>query len=102
MPNLAGIHDPAMSADDLTKDLGRMMTAVDLPAFHFAKRTAYAPGIACGNVLTGVENNLRQPAKDEARGLWLMLDGEILNSRELAVRMGRDDLTDDAEIALAM
>jgi asparagine synthetase B (glutamine-hydrolysing) len=103
VPNLVGIHDPRAKGEDLSRDLDRMMAAVDLPSFRFEKRRAFGPGIACGNVLTGVENNLLQPAKDEARGLWLMLDGEILSSAELAAELRIDAReVDDAHVALAM
>lgn len=106
MPNLVGIHDPTAGPEELARDLARMMAAVDLPSFRFIKRSVVSAHIGCGNVLTGVEDNLSQPARDEARGLWLMLDGEILNASELAKdlawRGSAGERRDDAEIALAM
>lgn len=106
MPNLVGIHDPTESRESLERDLAHMMRAVDLPRFPYVRATVTGPGIACGNVLTGVENNLSQPARDPSRGLWLMLDGEILNSgdleRELGLERARMERLDDAGIALAM
>jgi asparagine synthetase B (glutamine-hydrolysing) len=105
VPNLVGIHDATASEEELERDLARMIAAVDLPAFPFTKRTAKGRGIAVGNVLTGVENNLAQPARDEGRGLWLMLDGEILNARDLArsqLRGALGDDPDDSRVALAL
>lgn len=105
MPNLVGIHDPTAPADDLARDLSRMMKAIDLPAFRFTRRSELDPPIAVGNILTGVEHNTSQPARDEARGLWLMLDGELLGARELArdlQKMGiAVDPLDDPAVALA-
>src|SRR6185436_102858 len=105
VPNLVGIHDPTAPADDLARDLSRMMKAVDLPAFHFARRTELDPPIACGNILTGVENNMSQPARDEKRGLWLMLDGELLGAGELSEELEKRGVSvagkDDAGLALA-
>src|SRR5438552_1621816 len=64
VPSLVGIHDPTSSEEELDRDLAKMIAAVDLPAFPFLKKTAKGKGIAAGNVLTGVENNLKQPARD--------------------------------------
>jgi hypothetical protein len=105
VPNLVGIHDPTAPADDLARDLMKMMAAVDYAAFPFTKRTQVDPPLACGNVLTGVENNLSQPVIDDRRGLWLMLDGELLGTRELAREIERAGVSvegkDDAGLALA-
>lgn len=104
MPNLVGVHDPSATPEVLGRDLARMMRAVDLPAFPFVRRTVAGDAIACGNVLTGVEPNTHQPARDPERGLWLMLDGEVVNARELARELARRGLErfteDDSTIAL--
>jgi hypothetical protein len=107
MPNLVGIHDPTAAEDELARDLSRMMTAVDLPAFRFTRRTIVSAPIACGNVLTGIERNLSQPVKNDARGVWLMLDGEILNADELRGDLAQRGFPaaaedDDAKVALDM
>lgn len=105
MPNLVGIHDPTAPAEELARDLSKMMAAVDYAAFSFAKRSQVDPPLACGNVLTGVEHNLSQPVIDDRRGLWLMLDGELLGTRELAREIERAGVSvegkDDAGLALA-
>lgn len=103
MPNLVGLYDTTATPEALDRDLARMIAAVDLPAFGFTTRIATGPHLACGNVLTRVENNLAQPARDDGRGLWLMLDGEVLNAREVARGLGRpaDAPLDDAEVALS-
>lgn len=105
MPNLVGLHDPG--ADDATLEaaLDRMITAVDLPAFHFLHRRHLGPHLAVANVLPGVEANTAQPVRDASERYALFLDGEILNGRELLpeLRAKGQSLSgeDDAELALA-
>lgn len=81
-----------------------MMTAVDVPSMELPWRSHRAGPTACGNVLTGVERNLKQPAVDPARGRWLMLDGEIWDVEGLKDSLrghGVDgEGLDDAELAL--
>ena len=105
MPNLVGIFDPSADPTALQGDLTRMMDRVDIAAYRFVRRTAFGDGVAVGNVLTGVEDNLCQPVRDEPQGLWLMLDGEILGNEDLRRELlahGRDVATaDDARLALA-
>lgn len=102
MPNLVLIVDPKAPAEDLRGDLKRMMDAVDLPAFNFARPHVVQPGVAAGNVLPGMNANAAQPAK--SGDSWLMLDGEILGVAELKAdlrRAGREAKTDDdAELAM--
>lgn len=82
------------------------MDAVDLPAYSFTRRTASGQGVAAGNILTGVEDNLDQPARSSARHTWLMLDGELWNvaelTRELHKAGVRMEGKGDASLALAM
>lgn len=105
MPNLVGLHDPTASREELERTLGRMMDAVDLPAFRFQRRSIVDGPMACGNVLPGMEDNASQPVFDRERGLWLMLDGELLGVRELVARLRRAGVDaegkDDAKLALA-
>lgn len=105
MPNLVGLHDPRASRGDLEQTIARMMDAVDLPSFHLQRRAAIAPSFACGNVLTGVEDNLDQPARGEGE-TWLMIDGELWNTAELQRELERAGHkirgTGDAYLALAM
>ncbi|MEQ9496045.1 MAG: asparagine synthase-related protein [Deltaproteobacteria bacterium] len=101
MPNLVGLYDPTATAEALDTTLERMMTAVDYPAFGFERRMAKAEGMACGNVLPGIEDNLAQPARHG--DVWLMLDGELLGLEPLkrALReRGLDPKGDDAQLAL--
>ncbi|MCK6550018.1 asparagine synthase-related protein [Myxococcota bacterium] len=106
MPNLVGLHDPSASRDALARDLARMMRAVDLPSFELVRVHTIDPPIACGNLLTGVEDNLAQPARDPVRGVWLMLDGELVNAPELRLELEAlgdpRPMRDDAEVALAL
>jgi asparagine synthase (glutamine-hydrolysing) len=103
MPNLVGVIDASQTRERLEAILGRMMDSVDIPAFGYVRRSALAEGVAVGNVLTGVEDNSSQPAR--APGMWLMLDGEILEVEELKrdlVRRGVETTgLDDAGLALA-
>lgn len=104
MPNLVGVIDPHAEREALSRALGRMLAAVDLPGFQFERRTVLGSGVVVGNLLPGVERNLDQPARDADRGLWLMLDGEIWNSDELARDLARREIQwsgGDANLALA-
>ncbi len=104
MPNLVGVVDATVSPETLATARDRMLETVDLPGLPLFRRTVEAPGVAAGNLLTGVEPNLSQPARDSS-GVWLMLDGEAWNSPELARTLRLDQGTripaDDAETALA-
>lgn len=105
VPNLVGIFDPSISEDARSRILNRMMVAVDYPEFEFVRCRHFAADLAVGNVLPNMERNTAQPAVDSARGLSVMIDGEILNGPEL-----KDELRlagvpeapdDDAELALS-
>jgi asparagine synthetase B (glutamine-hydrolysing) len=105
VPNLVGLHDPTASRPDLEAALARMLEAVDLPAFRFERRVAFGEGVAVGNLLPGMEDNLSQPAFDRGRGVWLMLDGELLGVQELRAALrargvAPGDGDDDARLAL--
>ena len=67
MQNLVGIFDPEAARHELDSDLERMIEAVDYPAFRFSKRKVSGDGMAVGNVLPGIEDNLSQPARDPLR-----------------------------------
>lgn len=105
MPNLVGIYDPSISAEERSNILDRMMTAVDYPAFEFVRRRLSTIDLAVGNILPNMERNSSQPATDAGRGLSLMLDGEILNGTELQEKLRIAGTPappdDDAELALA-
>ncbi len=106
MPNLVGVHDPSATRAELETTLERMSRAVDLPAFGFTKRTAFGEGLAVANLLPGMEDNLSQPAVDPARGVWLMIDGEVLGVQALRAALrarGAEPApeADDAQLALA-
>jgi asparagine synthase (glutamine-hydrolysing) len=105
LPNLVGIIDPSADRAALEADLDRMIEAIDIPAFEYQRRTRIAEGVALGNVLSGIEDNLSQPIEDPS-GRWLMLDGEILNTAELRADLLRSDIEakklDDAGLALAL
>lgn len=78
-----------------------MMDALDLPAFGFARKTAAGAGIACGNVLPGMTDDLAQPAVHGDS--WLMLDGELLDIDGAEAALGSDDPPGgDAALALAL
>lgn len=104
VPNLVGVVDPTASPEALAAARDRMLQAVDLPGIPLFRRTAEGRGLAAGNLLTGVEPNLSQPARDTS-GVWLMLDGEAWNAPELAHELRLDGgarvPADDAETALA-
>ena len=105
VPNLVGLIDPGASEEALDADLERMVRIVDDPDFGYAVRRAKGAGIRCANLLSGVEDNLRQPARDPATGAWLMLDGELLGAdalkEELEAAGTRVVGFDDAELAMA-
>lgn len=103
MPNLVGLHDPSVDRAELERALNRMLAAVDLPSFNLEQKRAVSEGIACGNILSGIEDNRSQPVRGD--GLWLMLDGEILGAKELRRELSRrgtkTEGLDDAGLALA-
>lgn len=104
MPNLVGIVDATVSPEALAAARDRMLEAVDLPGIPLHRRAVGALGLAAGNLLSGVDPNLSQPARDSS-GVWLMLDGEVWNAPELAETLRLDQGTrvpaDDAETVLA-
>ena len=101
MPNLVGIIEPG--AASLKPDLERMMDVVDIPSFPYVRREAFAPGVAVGNVLTHIEDNLSQPVSGP--DAWLMLDGEIMGAAELRRDLEAEGVdatqVDDAGLAMA-
>jgi asparagine synthase (glutamine-hydrolysing) len=105
MPNLVGICDPTADAVSLGRDLERMLRRVDLPAFGFERRTATGRGLAFGNLLPGIEDNLSQPCRDEDAGTWLLLDGELMGveslRHDLRARGVDPSGLDDAGLAFA-
>jgi hypothetical protein len=104
VPNLVGIFDPDAPRADLQRDLDRMLDAVDYPSFRFAKKTAFGPGMAAGNVLPPMEDNQSQPVFGPS-DTWLLLDGEIYDRAGLEkdLRSAGIDPSgkDDAGLALA-
>ena len=105
MPNLVGIFDPQATKESLTADINRMVKAVDLPAFKMVKRRVVHRHVACANVLPGMEDNRSQPVYSKNKRTWLMIDGEILNVRELKADLRRKGIDaeamDDAQLAFA-
>ena len=101
MPNLVGIFDPTAEPAALGRQVRAMMDAVDLPGFDFARRDAAGEGVACGNVLPGITDDLSQPAKRGDR--WLMLDGELLDVDGARALLPSDTAAEgDAALALAL
>jgi asparagine synthetase B (glutamine-hydrolysing) len=105
MPNLVGIYDRTATASALERDLAKMMKIVDIPDYRYARKRVCGRNLVCGNVLPGIADNLAQPARDRSRGVWLMLDGEILGTDVLCEELKAAGLEttglDDAQLALA-
>jgi hypothetical protein len=89
VPNLVGIHDPTAERRSLEADLARMMLRVDIPAYGYLRRRAFGRNLACGNVAPRAERGRSDPALDESRGVWILLDGELLNGPELSADLAR-------------
>ncbi len=79
-----------------------MVQLLDHGSFPYKRTRIVAEGVACANVLTLIEGDHNQPAKDQTHDLWLMLDGEILNHDALAKRLGSHTASlCDAHLALS-
>ena len=107
MPNLAGVYAyDERAAAELPQLLARMAQVVDIPSVGYSSHTAIGGRAGCVNLLRAIGPRSRQPARDPAEGLWLMLDGELYNAPELKQQLQRRGIDsanlDDADLCLAL
>ncbi|GEM_PF-2010744 len=86
MPNLVGLWRPRASASAIEASLERQTTAVLSGPRKLAIHRMIGPGWAAALVEHGLLNNGPQPAAAANDKIRVLLDGEILNLDELAVR----------------
>ena len=86
MPNLVGVWNPALSAEEIEKVLARQLHRVRVPDIAYEEYKTVHPGFGMALMDHGILENGRQPARSDDGRHSLLLDGELLNCDELAVR----------------
>lgn len=102
MAGLAGIWDPGAAEQALRRDLARMERSLEVPAVPQHVTVTATVGAACmGLTRAGVD----VIARDDARHIWLVFDGELYNRDELAARLPAATgtaIASNAELCLAL
>jgi asparagine synthase (glutamine-hydrolysing) len=89
MPNLVGIRNPALSADEIRGLLSKQLKRTRIPGIEFQEHLCVHPGFGMALMDHGILENGKQPAQTPDGRFYLMLDGELYNADELRIRYAR-------------